>query len=190
MTRTAFTVRVLSRWRLRRYDPAVESVLSSQSSGTVPIQPMDPLSDVLSLLKPRSYMAGGMDVGGDLSIQFPMHDGIKCYAMVSGQCWLFVEGVPDPSCLGQATAYSSRAACPSPRHRPSLPPVDALTLSASHTSSRTPHPSTTTGGRDSIVGGHFILTGRTPRSSFSRFRRSSTSAKSPTGPPCAGPSIA
>ena len=27
---------------------------------------MDPLSDVLSLLKPRSYMSGGFDVGGDL----------------------------------------------------------------------------------------------------------------------------
>ena len=32
---------------------------------------MDPLSDVLSLLKPRSYMSGGFDVGGDWSIQFP-----------------------------------------------------------------------------------------------------------------------
>ena len=27
---------------------------------------MDPLSDVLSLLKPRSYASGGFDVGGDL----------------------------------------------------------------------------------------------------------------------------
>jgi Cupin len=55
---------------------------------------MDPLSDVLSLLKPRSYMSGGFDVGGELSIQFPQHEGIKCYALVSGQCWLSVEGVP------------------------------------------------------------------------------------------------
>ena len=56
---------------------------------------MDPLSDVLSLLKPRSYSSGGFDVGGELSIQFPRHEGIKCYAVVSGQCWLSVEGVPD-----------------------------------------------------------------------------------------------
>jgi hypothetical protein len=56
---------------------------------------MDPLSDVLSLLKPRSYMSGGFDVGGELSIQFSRHEGIKCYALVSGQCWLSVEGVPD-----------------------------------------------------------------------------------------------
>ena len=52
---------------------------------------MDPLSDVLSLLKPRSYMSGGFDVGGEWSVQFPRHDGIKCYAVVSGQCWLSVE---------------------------------------------------------------------------------------------------
>jgi hypothetical protein len=56
---------------------------------------MDPLSDVLSLLKLRSYMCSGFDVGGELSMQFPRHEGIKCYALVSGQCWLSVEGVPD-----------------------------------------------------------------------------------------------
>ena len=56
---------------------------------------MDPLSDVLSLLKPRSYRSGGFDVGGDLAIKFPKHEGIKCYAVVSGQCWLSVAGLPD-----------------------------------------------------------------------------------------------
>ena len=56
---------------------------------------MDPLSDVLSLLKPRSYLCGGFDVGGELSLQFPKHEGIKCYALVSGQCWLSVEGVAE-----------------------------------------------------------------------------------------------
>jgi len=56
---------------------------------------MDPLSDVSSLLKPRSYVSGGFEVGCDLAIQFPKHQGIKCYAVLSGQCWLSVEGVPD-----------------------------------------------------------------------------------------------
>ena len=32
---------------------------------------MDPLSDVLSLLKPRSYKAGGFDAGGDVSHPVP-----------------------------------------------------------------------------------------------------------------------
>lgn len=56
---------------------------------------MDPLSDVLSLLKPRSYASGGINAGGEWSIQFAPHEGIKCYAVVSGECWLSVEGVPD-----------------------------------------------------------------------------------------------
>jgi AraC-like DNA-binding protein len=58
---------------------------------------MDPLSDVLSLLKPRNYMSAGFDAAGDWSIQFPdQQESIKCGAVVSGQCWLSVEGVPDP----------------------------------------------------------------------------------------------
>ncbi|MEZ2126818.1 MULTISPECIES: AraC family transcriptional regulator [unclassified Sinorhizobium] len=57
---------------------------------------MDPLSDVLSLLKPRSYVSSGFDAGGDWSIQFAdQHERIKCYAVVSGACWLSVEDVPD-----------------------------------------------------------------------------------------------
>ena len=61
---------------------------------------MDPLSDVLSLLKPRSYISAGLDAGGDWAIQFP-HQGefIKCYAVVRGGCWLCVEGVEDAMCL-------------------------------------------------------------------------------------------
>ena len=41
-------------------------------------------------------MVGGFDQGGDWSVQFASHDGIKCYALVSGRCWLVVEGVPEP----------------------------------------------------------------------------------------------
>lgn len=55
---------------------------------------MDPLSDVLSLLKPRSYAAGGFDVGANLPVQFGRHDGVKCYSVVSGQMWLQVEASP------------------------------------------------------------------------------------------------
>lgn len=58
---------------------------------------MDPLSDVLSLLKPRSHVSAGFDAGGDWSVQFAdLQNRIKCYAVVSGACWLSVEGVADP----------------------------------------------------------------------------------------------
>jgi AraC-like DNA-binding protein len=57
---------------------------------------MDPLSDVLSLLKPRSYVSAGFDAGGDWCIQFSdQHGRIKCYAVVSGECWLTVQGVSE-----------------------------------------------------------------------------------------------
>jgi AraC-like DNA-binding protein len=59
------------------------------------MRPVDPLSDILSVLKPVSYKSGGFDVPSALSIRFPKYDGIKCYAVISGQCWLSVDGVPD-----------------------------------------------------------------------------------------------
>ena len=90
---------------------------------------MDPLSDVLSLLKPRSYMSGGFDLGGDWSIQFGQHEGIKCYAVVSGQCWLLVEGVPDAVRVKTGDCFLL------PRGRPfrlasdlALTPVDGYTI--------------------------------------------------------------
>lgn len=57
---------------------------------------MDPLSDVISLLKPRSYVSSGVEAGGEWSLQFPHQNKLlKCYAVVSGECWLAVDGVPD-----------------------------------------------------------------------------------------------
>ena len=58
---------------------------------------MDPLSDVLALLKPRSYLTAGFDVGGAWAVRFDNQAGvIKCYALISGACWLAVDGVDDP----------------------------------------------------------------------------------------------
>ena len=56
---------------------------------------IDPLSDVLSLLKPHTYVAGGFDLGGRWSIGFDPHTGIKCYALRSGGCWLALDGVEE-----------------------------------------------------------------------------------------------
>ncbi len=120
--------------------------------------PMDPLSDMLSLLKPRSYSSGGLAMGGDLSIQFPRYEGIKCYAVASGQCWLSVEGVPDAVLLKAGDCFLL------PRGWPfrlasdlTLTPVDAFQIlsSAGNGRIRTYH-----GGGDCfIAGGHFVLAG-------------------------------
>ena len=120
---------------------------------------MDPLSDVLSLLKPRSYKAGGFDVGGDLSIQFPQYEGIKCYALVSGQCWLAVEGVPDAVHLKPGDCFLL------PRGRPfrlasdlTFTPVDFRTIISMAGDGRI---RAFNGGGDCfIVGGHFAFTGK------------------------------
>ncbi len=49
---------------------------------------MDPLSDLLRLLKVRSYGAAGLDAGGDWAIQIPAHDGMKVFAVVRGACFV------------------------------------------------------------------------------------------------------
>jgi AraC-like DNA-binding protein len=51
---------------------------------------------MLSLLRVRSYMSGGFDAGGNWSLHFDQHAGIKFYAVVSGECWISVDGVSDP----------------------------------------------------------------------------------------------
>lgn len=58
---------------------------------------MDPLSDVLSLLKPKNYLSAVFEAGGDWSVQFPdQQQFIKTGAIVSGQCWLSVDGIDEP----------------------------------------------------------------------------------------------
>lgn len=53
----------------------------------------DPLSELLSLLKPRSYITAGFDAGGAWSLRLDDLAGrIKCYAVISGTCWLQLEG--------------------------------------------------------------------------------------------------
>ncbi|MER9214502.1 AraC family transcriptional regulator [Mesorhizobium sp. M0622] len=91
---------------------------------------MDPLSDVLSLLKPRNYMSAGFDAGGEWSIQFPdQQQSIKTGAVVSGRCWLSVEGVADAVRLGTGDCFLL------PSGRPfrlasdmSLTPVEAVKI--------------------------------------------------------------
>ena len=69
----------------------MESALLSRSSGFG----ADPLSDVLALIRPRGYMSGGIDAGGDWAISFERHAGFRCFALVSGRCWLQMDGVVD-----------------------------------------------------------------------------------------------
>jgi AraC-like DNA-binding protein len=119
---------------------------------------MDPLSEVLALMKPKLYFAGGFAVLGDLAIQFPRHQGIKCYAMLAGHCWLVVEGVPEPVLLHAGDCFLL------PRGLPfrlatdlTLEPVH-YTVALARLGMTSEAPGVTEGARY-IAGGHFALTG-------------------------------
>jgi AraC-like DNA-binding protein len=119
---------------------------------------MDPLSDVLALLKLQSYMSGGFDAGGDWAICFGAHDGIKVYAAVHGECWLVVDGVPDPVRVRAGDCFLlPRGWSFSVTSDLSLTPVDI------HTIAHGPKDGSIRcykGGGDFLsVGGHFALTG-------------------------------
>lgn len=120
---------------------------------------MDPLSEVLSLLKLKTYVSGGFSVDAGTGLQFQRHMGIKCYAVVSGSCWLSVEGVPDavliragdcvllpgglPFCLAPDL---SAPRVPFTQELAEGKPGDALVDGA-------------TRGGSFILGGHFLLSG-------------------------------
>jgi AraC-like DNA-binding protein len=119
---------------------------------------MDPLSDVLSLLRPRTYSSGGFDAGGKWSVQFSRYEGIKCYAVVSGQCLLLVEDMPDAVCIKKGDCFLL------PSHRPfriasdlSLTPVDIKKILTPPFNGGIV--SINQGGDCLIVGGHFTLSG-------------------------------
>lgn len=120
---------------------------------------MDPLSDVLSLLKPRSYVSAGVDAGGEWSIQYPDQNKlIKCYAVVSGECWLAVEGVPEAAHLKKGDCFVL------PSGRPFRLASDmALPTVPSSTYFPPPHPGTVVtindGGGCFLVGSRFGVSG-------------------------------
>ncbi len=65
---------------------------------TAPI--VDPLSDVLALLRPHDCVAAGLDAGGDWSIRYAPHAGLKCIGVQHGGCWLTMESLREPVWLG------------------------------------------------------------------------------------------
>ena len=139
---------------------------ATQQSNNAPSQPslasaqhMDPLSEVLALLKPQSLASGGFMVPGEMAIYFPQHQGVKCYAMLAGQCWLVVEGVPDPVLLSAGDCFLL------PRGLPfhltsnlSLEPIH-YTLAISRLS-KTDNIVELPEGARYMAGGFFLFTGR------------------------------
>lgn len=59
----------------------------------------DPLSDALSLMKPQGFMSGGIDAGGDWAISFGKDRCFRCFALLSGDCWLEMDQFSEPVLL-------------------------------------------------------------------------------------------
>lgn len=80
----------------------------------------DPLSDVLALLRPHDCVAAGLDAGGNWSIRYAPHAGMKCIGIDRGGCWMTMEGLRAPLWLdagdcailprGKAFVLSARGA--------------------------------------------------------------------------------
>jgi AraC-like DNA-binding protein len=120
--------------------------------------PIDPLSDVLSIIKPRTYVAGGFNMGGDWSVRFNSHDGIKCFAVVSGSCWLTVDGESEPIRLEEGDCVL----LPNGRHftmarDPAFNPIPIGDVPEADWRGGI---ATVNGGGDAmILGGHFAFSG-------------------------------
>ena len=117
---------------------------------------MDPLSDVLEFLKLRGYVSGGFEAGGAWAVGFGRHDGIKFHAVVTGECWVSVEGVPEPLRVSAGECFLLA------RGRPfriasdlSVKPVDFMSLLPTAHEGRV---LTHNGGGDYFsIGGYFAL---------------------------------
>ena len=86
---------------------------------------MDPLSDVLALLKPRSQYHVGFDAAGDWCFAFPPHEGIKFTAVMRGSCWGRVDGLEQPVRFEEGDCFLLNTGCRFVLATdPALPPQD------------------------------------------------------------------
>ncbi len=56
----------------------------------------DPFSDILKFTNAETLVTGGFTAGGPWAIRFPAPDKIKFFAVVKGDCWVRIDGEPEP----------------------------------------------------------------------------------------------
>jgi AraC-like DNA-binding protein len=57
---------------------------------------IDPFAEVLSLTNAEAVVTGGFSAGGPWAIRFPAREKIKFFAIVKGNCWVKLDGEPEP----------------------------------------------------------------------------------------------
>ena len=135
-----------------------------QAEGVRPVpgvhsaQRVDPLSEVLALVRPQVYATGGFLVGKDFAVCFPKHQGVKCYAVLAGRGWLMVEGIREPALLGVGDCFLLPRGLPFQLStNPSIAPVPYTDARARQMlTNEAPHDAE---GVCFVAGGHFALSG-------------------------------
>ncbi|MGO4813398.1 AraC family transcriptional regulator [Cupriavidus sp. 2MCAB6] len=90
---------------------------------------MDPLSDVLSLLRIQSYLSATLSAGGAWAIEFPAQEGIKFSAVGRGSCWLLVDGEPEPLQLREGDCFLlTRGKSFTLASDPTIQPIDSRAI--------------------------------------------------------------
>ncbi len=118
---------------------------------------LDPLSDVLSVLKPRSFFSAGLDAGGDWSLSFPAHEGIKFNAVLRGACWVSVDGYPETQRLEAGDCFLLTRGRPLyARHRSGPRSVDCRTI---YDAAQDGIATCNGGGDFFLIGGRFAFAG-------------------------------
>lgn len=115
----------------------------------------DPFSDILKFTRAASLVTGGFRAGGEWAIGFPAPDKIKFFAVVKGQCWVRIEGEPQPVLFetGDVGLLAARRATVL-SSAPDLEPVDAMGLFSGAGKAT----ATLGGGEDfAHLGGHVLL---------------------------------
>jgi len=64
---------------------------------------VDPIADIIGLLKPEAYKLRGLDAAGAWSIVFGAGSGIRCFGITRGTCQLAISGMASPLDLGAGT---------------------------------------------------------------------------------------
>jgi AraC-like DNA-binding protein len=118
---------------------------------------VDPLSDVLALLRPQSSISAGLNAGGEWAIRFGPPDGIKFNAVMRGACWISVEGDGGPRRIEEGDCFLLTGGRPFTfATNLSLKPIEASTIYDKATDGI----ATCNGGGDFfLIGGRFGFAG-------------------------------
>lgn len=93
---------------------------------------MDPLSEILTLLRPTGYGFRGLDAAGDWALNFREAHGIRCFAIEAGSCWLQPAGDDAPVLLGEGDVALVMGGQPVRLHSGAeVEPLDAFALFSS-----------------------------------------------------------